>query len=366
MSKKTGLRILVAPLDWGLGHTTRCVPLIKALRALGHSVIAAGNDAQLSFIKNIYDDIETVFLPGYDIAYSHSRNPGSARLVALLPKIYRAIKAEHGWLATHLKALNIDGIISDNRYGLYANGIPSVILTHQLEVQTGMGRQANRVAQKIHYRYLQQFDEVWVPDVQQGEGLAGRLAHPDQLPANVQYIGLLSQFQYNTINTDHTHLLILLSGPEPQRTMLDDLLWAQACKYPGKVVFISGSTAQERNDIPAHIEWYNRVGGEALERLIQAASAVVCRSGYSTIMDLVLLNKPALLIPTPGQTEQDFLARQLSARGIFTAVAQNTVDMNNITLAGDPGSILSGISEHYNDHPAILAKWVDNIAGKKS
>lgn len=364
MSKKTGLRILVAPLDWGLGHTTRCVPIIKALIALGHSPVVAGNKAQLSFIKNIYTSIETVILPGYDITYSAAKQPGAISLLALLPRITNAIRDEHRWLSRNIADLSIDGIISDNRYGLYHKGIPSVILTHQLEVQTGMGKLANRATQKVHYRYLQQFDEVWVPDVAAGEGLAGALSHPPKLPDNTRYIGLLSQFEGGRKATDDEYLLILLSGPEPQRTMLDDMLWAQAMKYNGRVVFVSGSDTQHRTDVPKHIEWHARVGGAELERLIAGATAVVCRSGYSTIMDLVLLKKKALLIPTPGQTEQEYLAKALAVRGLFNVCEQYETDINKQWIPVGAGERLEELIGHYNDHMPVLTRWLNGIAKK--
>lgn len=364
MSKKTGLRILVAPLDWGLGHTTRCVPLINTLRALGHSAVVAGTEAQVSFIKNIYSDIEAVVLPGYDITYSAAKQPGKASLLALLPRIHKAIVREHRWLDKNIAGLSIDGIISDNRYGLYRKGIPSVILTHQLEVQTGMGKLANRATQKVHYRYLQQFDEIWVPDIAAGDGLAGVLSHPDRMPGNTWYIGLLSQFEGSQKVTDEGYLLILLSGPEPQRTMLDDHLWAQAINYKGKVVFVSGSMAQLHTSIPGHIEWHSRVGGAKLEQLIAGASAVVCRSGYSTIMDLVLFKKRALLIPTPGQTEQEYLGRTLATRGLFDVADQYEADITK----WKPGSIkndhLAAFAGHYADHKNVLSDWLRRIAKK--
>lgn len=363
MSKKTGLRILVAPLDWGLGHTTRCVPLINTLRALGHSAVVAGTEAQVSFIKNIYSDIEAVVLPGYDITYSAAKQPGKGSLLALVPRIHKAIVRERRWLDKNIFGLSIDGIISDNRYGLYHKGIPSVILTHQLEVQTGMGKLANRATQKVHYSYLQRFDEVWVPDIATGDGLAGVLSHPDRMPGNTRYIGLLSQFEGDQKLTDEGYLLILLSGPEPQRSMLDDQLWAQAINYKGKVVFVSGRTAQQHTAVPEHIEWHSRVGGAQLEKLIAGASAVVCRSGYSTIMDLVRLNKPALLIPTPGQTEQEYLGRMLAAKGLFDVVCQYDADITK-WKPGSSNHHLADFAGHYADHESILSDWLKRVAKK--
>lgn len=360
MSKNTRKRILVAPLDWGLGHTTRCVPLISALQALGHTVVVAGNDAQLSFIENIYAGIELVPLQGYDITYSHKDDPGAGSLAALIPRMYKSIKEEHRWLAGNKERLGIDGIISDNRYGLYHKDIPSVIITHQLQVQTGLGRLANRVVQKMHYNYLSHFGQVWVPDIADAGGLAGALSHPAHLPPITHYIGWLSQFwgqQLPMATADH--LLILLSGPEPQRTMLHRKLWDMVKEYPGKVVFVAGRADVAEDVVPPHVTYYSRLGGVQLARLIIGASAVICRSGYSTIMDLALLGKPALLIPTPGQTEQEYLAKYLSTGDGFSYCVQSHLSPDVLKGIDITSPALS--PGNFALHREVLKEWCASL-----
>lgn len=361
MSKKTGKRILVAPLDWGLGHTTRCIPLIRGLEARGHSVIVAGNEQQLSFIKNINANIETVFLDGYNIIYSASDNPGWVSNAMLLPRLYRAVNTEHAWLQHNLSQLNVNGVISDNRYGLYHSDVPSVIITHQLEVQTGIGGKMNRGLQRLHYKYLAKFSGIWVPDIAGKNGLAGRLSHPDHHLPGTHYIGLLSQFNEIPGRGCGSHLLILLSGPEPQRSILDDRLWEQAQAYEGKVIFISGTTDAKPRKAPSHITWYNRLGGNELATLIKDASAVVCRSGYSTIMDLARLQKKGILVPTPGQTEQEYLARHLHKLG-FTTGSQKNADLAQWTRDATEREInYSAYINHFADYEPVLTEWAEKL-----
>ena len=324
MPKNNFKRLLIAPLDWGLGHTARSVPIIRWLRLSGHHVVFAGNEWQRAFIDSSIAGIETIHINGYDVRYGTQKGWEKAALIAQIPRLQKAIKAEHAWLQKAAAEIRPDAIISDNRYGLWHTGIPSVIITHQLQVQTGAGSIITRAIQKAHYRYLQHFGAVWVPDVAASPGLAGALSHCPSLPANTTYIGLLSQFEAPAATVAGNHLLVLLSGPEPQRSLLADVLLQQLRHYAGKVVFVAGSySAAQPHGLPEHMEYHATATGARLEAFIRDASLVVCRSGYSTLMDLVRLRKKALLIPTPGQTEQIYLAKSLQKRGIYPYAQQH-------------------------------------------
>ena len=316
--------ILIAPLDWGLGHTARCVPIIRHLQDQGWVPVVACNEWQRSFLNDTLGNIETVHLEGYNIRYSARNRWMQAGLLWQLPGIVKTIKAEHKWLQGLLQERQIDGIISDNRYGLYSAKVPSVIMTHQLRVQSGMGQMADDVAQRLHYRYLEKFDNIWVPDVAETGGLAGVLSHPRQMPANTSYMGLLSRFDAAPASVqthkigERPELLVLLSGAEPQRTAIAELLWQQAMQYKGIVTFVEGTTeVPEPKEIPPHISYHKRLTGTKQETALHQAELVVCRSGYSTLMDLVAQNKRAIVIPTPEQTEQEYLGAYLHEQGIF-------------------------------------------------
>lgn len=358
-------KILIAPLDWGLGHTTRCVPLIRHLQEAGHIVTVAGNDTQLMYMESTFPSINTIDLEGYNISYSRSGKGFFWSVLSQVPHILRAVRHEHNWLQRIQREYRFDGILSDNRYGLYHRKVPSVIMTHQLQVRTGIGKSSDRVFQALHYRMLERFRECWVVDVPGSPNLGGMLSHPRRQPANSSYIGLLSQL--TPLSTDaqavEPHLLILLSGPEPQRTILSEILWRQASDYKGKIVFVEGSDEAPHPDlIPSHISYYRRITRDALQPLMTNANMVVCRSGYSTLMDITLLGKKAILIPTPGQTEQEYLGSYLHRIGIQYSAKQEGFSLAHAIRDADafPYNIIS-LAEGYGLYKDVLDNWVTQL-----
>jgi UDP-N-acetylglucosamine transferase subunit ALG13 len=159
------------------------------------------------------------------------------------------------------------------------------------------------------------------------------------------------------------HLLVLLSGPEPQRTLLSQKLWQQVQGYKGEVVFVEGTNAAERPaDIPGHISWYGKITKKDLQPLLQNAAVVICRSGYSTLMDLVAMNKKAIVIPTPGQTEQKYLARHLHRDGVFFACSQRNFDLHRALsdVKLFPFKELA-LRHAFEDHKAVLDNWLKTL-----
>ncbi|MBL7704539.1 MAG: glycosyl transferase family 28 [Taibaiella sp.] len=310
-------KILIAPLDWGLGHTTRCIPIIRYLLSRGHKVYAGaeGNAAQL--LRENFPDLEILDLKGYNIEYSKKKSGFIFKILQQVPKILSTLKAERRWLDMMHRQYHFDAVISDNRYGLYHRDIKNVILTHQVQILSGMGKLADLILLKWHRRLLEKFQQCWVVDTEKAPGLSGGLAHPKRLPANALYIGYLSQF-FDTPSQSRkpkpNHFLILLSGPEPMRSQFEAKLWQQCSGLSQYTfTFIAGkSVSKAPEQIPPHINWYPYMGAAELAKEILHAQGMVCRGGYTTIMDLQVLQRPALLVPTPGQTEQEYLARTLS------------------------------------------------------
>lgn len=326
-------RILIAPLDWGLGHTTRCVPLIRRLLDEKRQVVFAGNDTQKTFITAAFPGIPCLDLPGYGVKYSAGLF--LPNILRQIPKILRRISEEQRWLREIVIKEHIDAVISDNRYGLSHPNIPSVILTHQAGVITGLGRFADAILRRLHYPALQRFDQCWLVDIPGAPNLSGKLAHPPKLPENTQFIGWLTQMK-PADTRDGGYILILLSGPEPQRTMLADKLWTQACAITDrKFIVVEGRSDALRSEIPPHITHFPRATTEQLQSILAGASMVVCRSGYSSLMDIALFGKPAILIPTPGQTEQEYLAKKLHEDGIFMHRGQKDFELDTALEAAD-------------------------------
>jgi len=358
--------ILIAPLDWGLGHTTRCVPLISYIQSLGHNVTVAGNASQRAYIEETFGLIDFIHLEGYNIRYSEWNKWAQTGLLSQSPAIKRTINSEHKWLQKLSAERKIDGIISDNRYGLFHPDIPSVILTHQLQVQTGLGPVANLAVQKIHYHLLNRFNATWVVDVPGTPNLGGNLSHSSAQPRHTKYIGLLSRFAnieevpLPENEGEECPLVILLSGPEPQRSILSRVLWQQSLGYEGKMIFIEGSElATPPDNIPPPITYYKRLTHQQLAPILQKAGMAICRSGYSTLMDLVALGKKAILIPTPGQTEQLYLGRHLHKQDIFYSTSQQGFNLASALNEANqfPYNPLK-LQPAYNLHKDVLDKWL--------
>lgn len=356
--------ILIAPLDWGLGHTTRCVPIMHHILCLGHRVFFAGNEAQRRVVAELFGDrISAVHLDGYAVTYSAANRFVQAGLLSQLPRIAGVIKREHEWLRQQVSELQIDGIISDNRYGLFHSKVPSVIITHQLRVMTGMGTLADKAVQRLHYKYLNRFNTTWVVDDANSPGLAGELSHSAHMPHHYNYIGLLSRFagsDQSVTPGNSGRVLILLSGPEPQRSNLSQILWPQCVNYTGEVIFTEGSdNAETPLNIPPHISYHKRLNGKALEDALAWADVVVCRSGYSTLMDLAALGKLALLIPTPGQTEQEYLAAHLMKKGAWYSAPQRNFDLNAGISDALSGSFTQpSLQGAFGQYRPVLEDWL--------
>lgn len=309
------LTVLVAPLDWGLGHATRCIPIIRHLLDTDYEVIIAAEGPQLQLLRKEFPSVETLIIPGYRLKYSKTGWRTFLKIILQIPKILTAIKSENRWLNQLLKQRNIHAIISDNRYGLYHPEIRSFFITHQLAIRTPFGKMAALLLQRKNYRLINKFTECWVPDYETSPNLAGALSHPYKMPSiPVRYIGPLSRFSKNSEPTSND-LLIMLSGPEPQRTILENICLKELKSYQGRVVMLRG-LPDAASDIANfnNVTIYNHLPSGALEELINRSGIIISRSGYSTVMDTLGLGKACIFVPTPGQTEQAYLASYLSEK----------------------------------------------------
>jgi len=315
--------VLVVPLDWGLGHATRCIPIIKALLDKGCTVLLAGEDKTKNLLQKEFPQLIFLPLKGYRMAYSSSKWKLPVTIGLQIPKMLAAIEKEHAWLQNVAKEHHIDAVVSDNRYGLYHQAIPSVFMTHQLSIKTPFGKKADKFLQKINYRYINRFSECWIPDITGENSLAGDLSHPASFPdVPIKYIGALSRFT-RLHGANLKHILILLSGPEPQRTVLENLLLTQLKTYKAPVVLVRGLPGQlEEIRSSSNIYIYNHLAAEELNEKMLDASIVISRCGYSTLMDLAALQKRSILIATPGQTEQEYLARHVMKHRFALCVEQ--------------------------------------------
>ncbi len=323
--------ILIAPLDWGLGHATRCMPLIDLLLRYGQRVIIAGNGDSFFLLKEQYPDLTFYELPGYNITYPAGK---SAAVQALLqtPKVLKTISLENKVVDDIVQKEKIDIIISDNRYGVRHEQVKSIFICHQVALQAPpAARFMNPVFLRLHMRQIRKFDALWIPDEAGAESLSGKLSHSIDFKMPHQYIGVQSRFAAFTrsasfIDDMAIDVLVVLSGPEPQRTSLEETLKAQLKNIDRKIVLVQGKTAQHTITQDGNITTISYLNTNDLFTALQKAEKIICRSGYSTVMDLAVLGKKAILIPTEGQTEQEYLAETLSSKGYASTC--NATDLN--------------------------------------
>lgn len=309
-------RILVAPLDWGLGHATRCIPVIYELLEQGTDVWLAGEGAQETLLKQEFPELPFLPLKGYRVRYAGSGTGLWRAILLQLPRIRKTIKNENTWLKTMVEEHQFDAIIADNRFGLHHFSITSVFITHQLKIKTPIGKWSEYLLQKINYRFINRFTECWIPDDE--NKWAGELSHPGVMPAiPAYYAGILSRLKRNSTQEKKGHLFISLSGPEPQRTLLENKIVNEISHYTGTATVVRGlpgtlTLIPSSNDI----KFYNHLPADEFNREMEKAEFVISRSGYSTIMDIVSVGKKSILIPTPGQTEQEYLATYLLTKKV--------------------------------------------------
>jgi uncharacterized protein (TIGR00661 family) len=312
--------ILIAPLNWGLGHATRCIPIIDAIIKNGDRPIIASDGLALALLKKEYPKQTFIELPSYDISYAKEGLNLKLKMLKDSPKIWMAIRNEHQMLQKIIPKYTISGIISDNRLGLYSNLVPSVIITHQLQVLSGS---TTWLSTQLHLHYIKKYDYCWIPDADGPDNLSGKLSYNDDFEIEKVYLGPLSRFK-NTGNYQKKYdLMVLLSGPEPQRGILEKRLLTELKKYKEEVLFIAGKVEKEQKvKKKGRLTYYNYLSTDGLQKALDRSEMVLSRSGYTTIMDLQKIGKKAFFIPTPGQFEQEYLAELLDQKGIVPYATQ--------------------------------------------
>ncbi len=360
--------ILVAPLNWGLGHAARCVPLIKALEHLGAKVILASDGAALNLLKAEFPHLPAFQLPSYRIRYQ--TNSMVWNIARQMPRITYAIRAEQWATERLVREHGITGIISDNRYGCFSAGTQNVILTHQIHLRVSNAA-LQWAANQVLRLALRKFDSIWVPDSATDPNFSGELSHPPLKGFDIKYLGLLSRFSgdqppglANATAGKNANVAVVLSGPEPQRTYLEQILLEQALALPHKFVFVKGKTgSKEHHIVSENVEVVSYLTTSDLQQLLWSSQVVVCRAGYSSIMDLAALGrKKAILVPTPGQTEQEYLGEMFTKQGIFLCQKQEEVDLEKGLKAVEETTGL--FFPQMDSFETILSEWLRNLPEK--
>ncbi len=323
-------KVLVCPLDWGLGHATRCIPLIRSLLSEDAEVLIAADGSPLVLLKEEFPALKFIGLPGYNIRYSKWLSMTVSMLLQS-PKIIFNILLEHRRLKKIICEHKIDCVISDNRYGLWNRSVHTIFITHQLSIKCPVGLKfLEPLLYRINHCFIKKYDECWVPDSAGENNLSGELSHQIRLPHNGMFVGLLSRFDSTIEKTAEKKydLLAIISGPEPHRSLLLHNVLAQLKELNISSLVVSGEPQKNYDRmINGNIRLVSHLSSNAMKEAIMQSEVVICRAGYSGIMDLVSLRKKAILIPTPGQTEQEYLSEYLKQKKIFYAVSQKEFKM---------------------------------------
>lgn len=357
------MNILICPLNWGLGHATRCMPIIKTLTNLGHKVIIAADKGPLAFLQKALPDYEFIELPGFEPIYSKS-NTQVFKMMASFPKALRHFRRDHKMVESIVKSHNIDAVISDNRFGCWSDEVYSVFITHQLHIRVPhLWKWTTPIINVFNNSYIKKYNEVWVPDYENDPSLAGKLSHPESKRVKTEYLGILSRFDADNQDVEEKSIkyLVILSGPEPQRTMFEDIILKQANDIDDNVLILRAKPdgCEIPKDIPANVRMLNHVDDETFVKFIKNTKNIICRGGYSSLMDLVRLGRNAYLVPTPGQTEQEYLARHLSKEGYFNWCKQADFQLNKVITPD------ISLREKYRDNLGyiedFLQIWTENL-----
>ncbi len=333
-----GCRILFSPLNWGLGHAVRSIPILKDLAACGFEIILAGDGLALEFLRKEFPGCPYIILSSFQMRYSNG-NSQIIPILKALPKIITASWKEHRRLKHLIKEWNIDIVISDNRFGFFSKDCVSVYITHQLRARMPSGfRFLEPLVCSLHRMIISRYTYCWIPDEPGSLNLSGELSHNLPLPANARFIGILSRFQkenFLSVEEKQYDFLFLLSGVEPQRTILEEKIisfFQDESHY--KAILVRGvSQEQKKVDSLRQLTIINRVSENELKTLIPVSEIVVCRSGYTSVMELASISKKAVLVPTPGQPEQEYLGEYLSSYPLFCCVKQQDLTFSSLLLA---------------------------------
>jgi uncharacterized protein (TIGR00661 family) len=306
-------KILIAPLDWGLGHATRCVVIIRDLQTLNCDITVAATGKIKNLLQNEFPNVNFLDLPGYQISYSKLKRTLPFKILTQIPKILKIIRFENNWLQELFKTKRFDAVISDNRFGFHTKHCTSVFITHQLYIKTNSSW-LDSVLQRLNYQFINRFNECWIPDFENNLNISGELSHPEILPGTpVRYLGPLSRFTKSVNNIIKFKWMAIISGPEPQRSIFEKKIFEMASKTNDSFLIVRGLPGEiTKHSFPPNCKVFDHLSTADMQAAINSSEFIISRCGYTTVMEILSLQKKSVLIPTPGQTEQEYLAKHLS------------------------------------------------------
>jgi uncharacterized protein (TIGR00661 family) len=330
LSTETEKNILISPLNWGLGHATRCVPIIELLQKKPCRIFIAADGNAFLFLKKAYPTLTHLRLSDQHISYPENKG-FLLTILNQLPGIIKTIFKEHFALKKIIKEHQIDVVISDNRFGLWNKKTKSIYITHQLNIISPGNRPfLNKLLFKTHRYFIKKYDYCWIPDMTSEPRLAGVLSEVRDEKTKYYYTGILSRFSDHAPvdNSMKYDVCVIISGPEPQRRIFQEIMMTLLLNSNITAVMALGNPNEARDYLlTPNLRIISNPGLKEMEELVDSSSIVIARSGYSTIMDLAVKGKKAILIPTPGQTEQEYLATYLSEKKLFFTQTQSSLNL---------------------------------------
>ncbi|MGQ9847610.1 MAG: glycosyltransferase [Bacteroidales bacterium] len=327
--------VLICPLDWGIGHASRMVPIIKKIQLKGHNIFIACTKQQQAFFANEINNYTWIPSASPVIKYNHKKL-SVYDLFKLIPLIIIGIKRDKKQINSWIKKYNIHIVISDNRYGCYSSNVYSILVTHQVKIELPKNiKWAEKILHNRIKKLIYKFDRCWIPDIKETPNFAGNLTMQFSLNGKLAFIGLLSRFEESNLNESSSEkqyeVIAIISGPEPQRSIFADMLFKELKNLQKPCILVLGdfskpqSVKQEDN-----VLIYSSMNSTQLYQAIKSSKYIIARSGYSTIMDLISLRRTAILVPTPGQTEQEYLANYYKSRRMFVIAEQNNFNLSEL------------------------------------
>lgn len=324
--------VFISALDWGLGHATRIIPIINGFIDKHEEVILGASEKQEILYREFFPEVLIVRSKSFSPVYPKGKNL-LLKIAFQVPSFLISIFREHRQLKKMIQDYGISKVISDNQYGLYNKKIHSIFIGHQINIKLPRKiRIIEGLVNRLNTYFINRFNECWIPDEMGEKSLAGDLSAPKrELKNPPKYIGILSRFSIVDEEKPDSipELLILISGPEKQRTLFENnvLHALSRTRTPMSYLIIRGLPDENMEPIPNAL---NHCSSGKLKGLILGAKYIICRSGYSTLMDLVYLKRNAVLVPTPGQTEQEYLADYLNEKEMFPVVSQGQINIQQI------------------------------------
>ena len=319
-------RILFTVLNWGLGHASRSIPIIRHLIQMDCTIALASDGNALSLLRKEFPDLDSYDLPAYDVHYAHRSM--ALNMFRQSPRLLQSIRKEKRIVSEIVRDFKANIIISDNRYGTRNKACTNYFICHQIGIQSN-SKLLNAVLRKAHTSRINKFDECWIPDFEDNS-LAGEISQSKGLK-QFRYIGPLSRLKRTRLPIEYD-IAVVLSGPEPQRTILEEILISLFQASKSSIAFVRGIDDEYTGLRSDNIKFFGLLDAQSVNGIINKSNIIICRAGYSSIMDLITIEKKALIIPTPGQTEQLYLSNHLKDHPLFESILQSDLENNLLKI----------------------------------